>query len=702
MIKRRWELSETEVVETAIHELAEQIGILYPTAKLLWQRGVRTQSDAKKFLLGGDDCFFDPFTMRDMEKAVTRVLQAVERGEQITIYGDYDVDGITSVSVLYLYLREVGAAVNYYIPERLIEGYGMNVAAAERLAQAGTNLVITVDNGITACEEIAALQAVGVDVVVTDHHTCRSEMPKAVAVVDPHRPDCDYPFSMLAGVGVVFKLICAIEQVRQETIGDPDWLRVLCEKYLDLVALGTIADVMPLVEENRLIVRAGLANMEKNCRAGLRALLDASQGDKRGERRVNAGTLGFAVAPRINAAGRLASATLGAELFLSEDGERITALAEKLCELNRERQATESALMEIAQEQIGQTCDLSKDRVLVLAGKDWHPGVIGIVASRLCERYGMPTIMISIGEDGIGKGSGRSPEQMNLVGALAACEDTLVQFGGHALAAGLTVREENIPLFRERINAYASEFLSEEDRIRPITVDLELGPLDLTLRQAKELLMLEPFGTANPAPVFVLQQAQLIDLKAMGHDGKHSRLYLKKNGISVQAVCFGRSPAELVFRTGDYVDAVFSLDVNTYGGKESAQLNVRNLFRPVSLQAAADQEDAYFARLADTLHTERDLLPNRTELSGVYLWLRQLAKEGRSVFSLYEMERDCQPRMRRLKLRICLSIFAETPLLTLSEVRGMSDLSYQFTLNENEAKQDLTATPTYQMVAAQS
>lgn len=693
---------EADGTQAEIAALAAQLGLLPPTAKLLWQRGIRTEEAAKRFLQGGDDAFFDPFTMRDMDKAVARVLHALEQGERITIYGDYDVDGITSVSVLYLYLRELGADVNYYIPERLTEGYGMNLAAAERLAAAGTNLVITVDNGITACEEIAALHAAGVDVVVTDHHTCRPELPEAVAVVDPHRADCEYPFSMLAGVGVVFKLICAIEQVRQETVGERDWLRTLCEKYLDLVALGTIADVMPLVEENRLIVRVGLASMERNCRAGLRALLDASQGEKRStERKLNAGTLSYTVAPRINAAGRLGSATLGTELFLSEDQAHILELAEKLCELNRERQDTESALMEVAQAQIGAVCDLSRDRVLVLAGKDWHPGVIGIVASRLCERYGMPTIMISIGEDGIGKGSGRSPEQMNLVDALAACEDTLVQFGGHALAAGLTIQAENIPLFRERINAYAATMLTEEDRIRPIQVDAELGPMDLTLRQAKELLLLEPFGTSNPAPLFVLQQAQLVEIKVMGRDCKHSRMRLKKDGIVVQAVCFGKNPEELVFRTGDFVDAVFSLDVNSYGGKESAQLIVRNLFRPVSLQATSDQEDLYFARLEEALHTEQGLLPNRTELSGVYLWLRQLVREGRNVFSLYEMERDCQPRMRRLKLRICLAIFAETPLLTLSEVRGMSDLSYQFTLNENEAKQDLTATPTYKQVATQ-
>ena len=700
MIQRKWELSPTKTNTEACRALADTLGLLYPTAALLWQRGVCSEADAKRFLSGGEDALYNPFLMRDMDKAVTRILQAVQNGEKITVFGDYDVDGITSVTVLYSYLKEeLGATVAYYIPERLAEGYGMNTIATERIVADGTKLVVTVDNGITACDEVEAFRAAGVDVVVTDHHTCRDVLPQAVAVVDPHRPDCDYPFPMLAGVGVVFKLICAIAQTRAAETKDADFLRPLCEKYLDLVALGTIADVMPLVEENRLIVRVGLAAMEKHTRPGIAALLACCRREKRGAaRKLNASYLGFTIAPRINAAGRLASASLGAELFLSEDRTRTMELAEELCRLNSERQAAESELMAAAQAQIPTTCDFAKDNVLVLAGAGWHPGVIGIVASRLAERYGMPTILISIGEDGIGKGSGRSPEYMNLVHALAACEGDLIQFGGHALAAGLTIEAENIEAFRAHINDYARDAVDTEARVQPMQVDLALRPLDLTLRQAQELSLLEPFGTANPTPLFVLEAATLREVKAIGN-GKHCRLSLLKNAIEVQAVCFGKSPEELIFTAGDTVDAVFALDCNSYQGKESVQLNVRALFVPVDAQAENDRQDAQFADLATVAKTTSGLLPNRTELSGVYMCLSHLAKSGRTAVSLYELQKTCVPYLSRLKLRIALAIFTESGLLTLDPLRGMSDLSYTFALQASDTKRDLTATPTYRLVA---
>ncbi|MBP3369173.1 MAG: single-stranded-DNA-specific exonuclease RecJ, partial [Clostridia bacterium] len=463
--------------DAAVRQMAQELGRSELFSVLLYNRGYRTAEDAFRFLRFEEADLHDPFLLADMDKAVERVLRAVETGEKICIYGDYDVDGVTSVSILYLYLGSLGANVTMKIPKREGEGYGVSCNAIEALAQEGVKLIITVDTGITAGAEVEYAKTLGVDFVVTDHHECRIELPDACAVVNPHRPDCTYPFKELAGVGVVFKLVCAcqITRCRQNGSSVIDGIRKVCTDYADLTALGTIADVMPIVDENRLIVSMGLKIMEDRPRPGLAALIDAASSKKSGEesprkRKITSGFIGFGIAPRINAAGRISDAAIAVRTLLAPKGKEAEDYAEELCAINRQRQIEENRIAEKAYEMIEDIADLDSNPVIVLDSNEWQQGIIGIVSSKITERYGLPSILVSFyGSVGFaecdfddGKGSGRSIKGLNLVEALGYCDDLLVKYGGHELAAGLTVKRGNLDEFRERINAYAREHLDDE------------------------------------------------------------------------------------------------------------------------------------------------------------------------------------------------------------------------------------------------
>lgn len=663
-------------------ELAAELGCSATAAKLLWNRDLKTAEAANRFLRLEETRFHDAFLMRDMDKAVARIEKALAAGEKIAIYGDYDVDGVTSTSLLYLYLRERGADVIYYIPSRLHEGYGLSRGAMDRLAEAGVRLMITVDTGITAVDETAYAKTLGIETVVTDHHACRETLPDVCAAVNPHRPDDEYPFDELAGVGVVFKLVSAMEITRARREGESDAaaVRRICHDYADLVAIGTVADVMPLVDENRLIVSYGLSRINREPRAGIAALIEAANGKGRAPRRVNSTFIGFGIAPRMNAAGRMGDATVAAELLLSEGGEKSERLAGELCELNAERQTEENRIAEAAYRKIEEQAAKEKTRVLVLDDDDWHQGIIGIVASRITERYGLPSILVtydgSPDRDGsaadLGKGSGRSVKGLNLVEALTACADLLERFGGHELAAGLSVRRGNIPLLRERLNAYAAERLTDEMLCVCLDADCEVGMTELTEKLVEETEKLEPFGTANPAPVFVMRNANLRRVSPIG-GGKHLRMTVEKDGVSMGAVWFGMTLAALDFDTAEPVDLMFRLGINEFRGETSLQMTLIDARPTVDGEAELEREKRRYAEIEAGGHFARteDLLPSRDECGAVWRFLRREAALGHSTFPvrrlLLRLNGQGAGHFNYCKLMWILRIFDELKLCSFRE-----------------------------------
>ncbi len=637
--------------EASIAVLAKQAGLSRVMATLLYTRGYRTLEAILSFFRQDTACLHDPYLMLDMERAVARVELALARNERIAIYGDYDVDGVTSVSLLYLYLASRGGDVGYYIPGRMKEGYGVSMGALDRLKERGVKLMITVDTGITAIEETAYAKSIGIDTVVTDHHECRDELPNVEAVVNPHRAGDPYPFKELAGVGVVFKLICALEMARCRREGRSEQAGVgdICRIYADLVAIGTIADVMPVVDENRLIVTLGLHLLEKTDRMGLAALIEATSGAKNEgsrypkKRKINSSFIGFTIAPRMNAAGRVSNASIAVELLLSEDQESAERLAAELCELNLLRQKEENRIAEEAYQKIEKTYRPESDRVIVIDDDTWQQGIIGIVSSRITERYGVPSILISFDGtvDGtptpsdIGKGSGRSIKGMNLVGALTACEELLVRFGGHELAAGLSIRRCDIDEFRRRINEYAREQLDDGMMRISMDADCEVDIRELTMPLAQEIASMEPFGVSNPVPNLVLRDAKLVRVIPMG-GGKHLRLTLEKDGIEMSAVWFGMSQANLKVDLFETVDVLFQLNINEFQNVTSLQMIVQDMHGAEALETEYLHEIARYEEICSgaAFDESEDVLPDRNDIAAVYTALRREYRAGHTVFTM--------------------------------------------------------------------
>lgn len=699
--------------------LCGELGVTPLTARLLCNRGYADPAAASLFFGNDERVWHDPMLLADMEPAVARVLTAIERHEKIAIYGDYDVDGVTSVTSLYLYLTGLGGDVTCYIPNRLGEGYGMSVAAVDKLAEQGVSLIITVDTGITAHNEIAHAAALGMDTVVTDHHECHAELPSCVAVVNPHRPDCPYPFKELAGVGVVFKLVCACEATRAGLTPE-NALQIMGRFLIDLVAIGTIADVMPLTDENRYIVSRGLSLLEHTDRPGLSALLDAISGSgnsksasangKKPRRKVNSGLVGFGIAPRINAAGRIAHAMMAVELLLADTPERAEALAEELCAINTRRQVEENAIAEQAYAMIdAQLADAARNgeappSVIVLEEDRWMQGIVGIVASRITEKYGLPSILISF--DGavgdtpsngdVGKGSGRSVKGLNLVEALADSRELLVRFGGHELAAGLTVRRCDIPAFRKRINEYAATRLTEDMTAVRYEADCECEAHELTMRQAEELERLEPFGVGNPTPSFILRDAVIHRVVSLGN-GKHTKLTVYKDGQMLQTIRFGASPASLRAVAGDTVDLLFQLNINDYQGVRSLQLIVQDLRLSGTAAKARRLEDTRLTEILDgaPIAPSEHLVPTREEIASVFTVLRSDARLGNSTIhesTLLERANrtPSESPMGSVKLRLILRILTEMGVCRVGEPM---DGCYPFEVNFASPKTSIDASP---------
>ena len=644
--------------DKAVEDISNELKINKILSVLLYNRGYRTAGEAKKFICFETADLHDPFLLNDMEEAVERIAKAIKNQERIYIYGDYDVDGVTSVSMLYLYLVSLNANVGIKIPKRDSEGYGVSCEAIDQIASEGTKLIITVDTGITATDEVRYAADLGIDVVITDHHKCRSELPPAVAVVNPHREDSTYPFCELAGVGVVFKLICAYEMKLCKDEGRPviDGIRHICYEYADLAAIGTIADVMPLVDENRLIVNLGLKQIVNTKRKGLAALINAASVNKSTpasdnnpntkRKKITSSFIGYGVAPRINAAGRISDAMMAVKLLLCQDDDEAVKSAEELCEINYMRQLEENRIAEKAYAMIEEEDLAHKNKVIVLADNAWQQGIVGIVSSRITEKYGLPSILISfassydgeeLGTD-VGKGSGRSIKGMNLVEALGNCEDCLVKYGGHELAAGLTIQRCQVDEFRERINEYASNTLSADDFKIRMYADCELEMKDITMELAQDLSLLEPYGVGNPSPTFIMRDVTVGRIISIGA-GKHSKLLLQKDGVSIFGMYFGVGSTVLSFDVGDKIDILFNIDINDFRNVRSVQLIIEDacISRSYTNMMNAQKQRYEEIKNGDKYDESEDIIPQRSDFVQVYTVLRREFRSGTCVLDVDDL-----------------------------------------------------------------
>ena len=547
-----------------------------------------------------------------LAKAVARIQQAIENGETIVIFGDYDVDGVSATAILYECLTNLGAQVRCKLPTREGGGYGLNRETLQKLADKGYKLIVTVDNGISAIEEADLAAELGIELVITDHHLPAQQLPKAVAVVDPKREDDTSPFKDLCGAGVAFKLCAALEGCE-----DP---AELLEPFGELAALGTIADVMPLVGENRTIVKEGLATLQDTLRPGLQALLEnAGYAD----RPVTAETVSYGLAPRLNAAGRMDTAAVALKLLLCENEEQAAGIAARLSEINTSRQQAEQQIAAAALEKLSADPARVLDRVIVVSGEGWHPGVIGIVATRLMEKYGRPSIVIST-ENGEGRGSGRAPTSFNLHAALCACAPLLLRFGGHSAAAGLTIEEEKIGAFRKAINDWAAKEYPVPKPL-PLKLDAVADIAELTVPTVQELSRLAPFGSGNPVPVFLLQNAAVDGIWPLGSEGRHCRIRLRQGGAACFVSLFGTAPDDLPYRMGTAVDA--AVEVSIFQGRGGPMVSCHCCaMRPAGLgNAPAEQAARFDAFLSGTALPDDErlaCLPTRADTAAVYRMVR--------------------------------------------------------------------------------
>ncbi len=640
-----WNIQQPQA--SGVNALVES-GYAPLTAMVLASRGIQSAKAAQAYL-ACDAALIDPFLMKDMDLAVGRVGLAMTRGEKIAVFGDYDVDGITSTCLLTDFLRRCGADVVSYIPGRLEEGYGLNPIAIHQLHSEGVSLIITVDCGITAISEARLCRELGMELVITDHHECKERLPEAVAVVNPHRPDCSYPHKTLCGVGVAFKLAAALSG-DQETV---------LREYADMVCLGTVADVMPLQGENRVFVSRGLALLKNTRRPGIAALMNETGCSPD---QVSATAIGFMLAPRINAAGRMGQIDLAVELFLTGDPKKAEELAKALCELNRQRQSVESYIYAQA------VAMLPQGRVpeaIVLADESWHQGVVGIVASRMAEEFSCPAFLICLDGDH-GKASSRSYGGFNLFSALTALSPLLESYGGHELAAGFTIHRSQIPAFRQEISRLAAEYYASTDSPRTVLeIDCAIAPELLTARGIDALQALEPCGSGCPKPVLMMERL-VVDRISMVGGGRHMRLRLKQSHHYVNAIYFSANPESASVEIGDTVDVAFHPQINEFRGERTVQMNVLDI-RPSCAAECSPDTTGYLQLRHGGLDaaTAARLLPDRQTLGLVW---RYLAAAGRPIQEsplclCRKIVRWTGAPMTLGQLLVCLDVFREVGLL---------------------------------------
>lgn len=547
---KKWIYKDTS--ESRAVKFAEENKIGRIFAYLLLNRGIDSYEKIRQFVYTGIDSLCDPFEIPGMVAAVNRIKRAAERKEKVTVYGDYDVDGITASTLICNALSEIGINADIYIPDRLKEGYGLNRDATEKIYESGTTLIITVDTGITAVSEVEYGNEKGIDFVITDHHEPLEIIPDAQAVVNPKLDDAS-PCKNLAGVGVAFKLACALLSQKYE-------LKEIVSRYIDLVCLGTVSDIVPLYGENRFYVKYGLKYFKKTKNPGLAALIGYAGYS---EREIDETAIGFGISPRINAAGRMGKASYALKLLNTKSEAEADELAKHLCDINNERKTVENKIFESAVSIIEASEDYSDDKVLVVAEKGWHTGVLGIVASRLLERFGKPVILMSIDESGIAHGSARSVPALNIFTVLENCANLTERFGGHSMAAGLTIKEENIIPLRKAVNEVADVMVSDDELIPTLEIDYEAEPSEITLELAKKLSFFEPFGEGNPCPVFSMRNLT-VDKADITRDGKHLRLKCECMGIYFFCIAFNMG--NMSIKPGDCIDIAFNLKINDYNG----------------------------------------------------------------------------------------------------------------------------------------
>lgn len=607
MSRKKWLTAHIDKELAA--QVAENHSLDPFTALILVSRGITEYEDVEEFF-DSDFSFCDPYLIVDMEKAVLRIEKALENNEKICVFGDYDADGVTATALMYSYLSSRGADVMYYIPDRISEGYGMNCEAVKTLHEKGVKLIVTVDNGISAIEEIAYANSLGIDTVVTDHHQVGETLPDAVAVIDPHREDCNIHFKDWAGVGVAFKVVCALEK--------GDYSEIL-NRYADIIALGTVADVVDLKDENRAIVKYGVTKLNNNPCCGFNALRQiAGVSDKN----LNAVGLTYSLAPRINAAGRIESATMALELLLCDDLLKALEIGEQVDMCNRQRHQLETEIMESAVNHIESNELLKYSRVLVVAGENWHSGVVGIVAARLVEKYGKPVIVIAFDGDE-GTGSARSIGGFSIYDAIKSSEDLLTHFGGHTLAAGLGIKRENLGEFFRRINEYANTI---PDAAPELLLDCKLNPAYIDASLVESLENLEPFGAGNPQPIFGIFGVKIESAKPVG-EGKHMRLTLSKGNVTFTAMKFQTTVMDFPFCEGDIVDLAVRVDKNEFRGEVKASVQIREMrFSGVDedkLFKSKALYEKYRRREEISSHEAKFLTPSREFLLAVYNMLKQ-------------------------------------------------------------------------------
>lgn len=595
--------------------MANRLEIPPLLAMMLDIRGITKEEDVINFLQENKD-FSNPFLMKDMDKAVERITTAVENGEKICVYGDYDADGVTSTSLLYSYLRDsLGADVMFYIPTRTGEGYGMNKGAVDKIHSQGVTLIITVDNGISAREEIDYANSLGIDTVITDHHMPSGAIPKAVAVVNAHQQDDKSQFKDFSGVGVAFKLVMAIE-------GEYADVDSLLENFSDIATLGTIGDIVPLVGENRTLVKNGLRHIQNSDRIGINAM---KQESGIAEKEINSSNVAFTLVPRINAGGRLGSSEKSVNLLLTEDEDEAVTIADKLGMDNRERQSIEKEILASIDEEVRRTPNIVNDKILVFAGKGWHQGVVGIAASRIKDIYDKPTIIIGIDDDGVARGSGRSVEGFSLCDAVFACSEHLTHYGGHPMAVGISLEKEKINDFRKAINAYCKDIKMPYNILH---IDCKLNPNQLDLSILDSLSYIEPCGASNPSPIFGLYNMTVIATKEMGN-GKHMRITLSRGQgqVPVYAVYFNHNFQSCSYRNGDIVDVAVSLDRNIYNGQENLSVIIKDIkYSQSNNEELIDSErifDKFAKRYRLTKNEVMSILPTRNDFAYVYRFLKQ-------------------------------------------------------------------------------
>lgn len=561
MIEKKWLLKEFD--KNAVVEISKELHISPITAIILYNRGIKDKESILDFLNCELKNLHDPYLLKDMDKAVERINTAKENGEKITIYGDYDVDGITSIAVVYKQLVHMGFEVDYYVPDRIQEGYGVNKEALDKIKANGTSLIITVDTGITAVEETEYAKSIGMDFIITDHHECKESIPDAYAAIDPKRKDCKYPFKNLAGVGVAFKLVQALE---------PDMnIKDLLDKYSALICLGTVADISPLVDENRIFVKEGLGKFSTTKNIGLKALIDVSINNSKA---ITTSTIGYIIAPRINASGRLGCASRSVEMFLTDDEKKAYELANYLCEENTIRQQTEQTMFKEALEYIENHPEMKDDKVLIIPHENWHHGIVGIVSSKITEKFYKPSILFAIDGDEA-KGSGRSISGFNLFEALEKNSDLLLKYGGHELAAGLSIKTENIDEFRKKINSVQQNF-DAAAMLPTVSIDAIIKVTYISLDTVDDINKLQPFGVDNPAPVFAVKNIKIHRISTMS-DGKHLRMTLYKDNKFFDTVGFGMGDYYNHLNEGDFVDVAFGIDTNDYKGFKNVQLILKDI-----------------------------------------------------------------------------------------------------------------------------